>query len=77
MSTIAGVVIGGASLMGGEGTVVMTVFGVCYHRCDRQHHESDKPCVYPQMVVKAALLSWHAAQEPEQQEASLRNIRRS
>ncbi len=56
MSTIAGVVIGGASLMGGEGTVVMTVIGVFIIAIIGNIMNLINLASYPQMVVKAAVI---------------------
>ncbi|SHH72887.1 monosaccharide ABC transporter membrane protein, CUT2 family [Sporobacter termitidis DSM 10068] len=56
MSTIAGVVIGGASLMGGEGTVVMTVIGVFIIAVIGNIMNLINLASYPQMVVKAAVI---------------------
>jgi ribose transport system permease protein len=56
MSTIAGVVIGGASLMGGEGTVVMTVIGVFIIAVIGNIMNLVNLASYPQMVVKACVI---------------------
>ncbi len=56
MSTIAGVVIGGASLAGGEGTVVMTVIGVFIIAIIGNIMNLVNLASYPQMVVKAAVI---------------------
>ncbi len=56
MSTIAGVVIGGASLAGGEGTVVMTVVGVFIIAIIGNIMNLVNLASYPQMVVKAAVI---------------------
>ena len=56
MSTIAGVVIGGASLMGGEGTVIMTVIGVFIIAVIGNIMNLISLPSYPQMVVKAAVI---------------------
>ena len=56
MSTIAGVVIGGASLMGGEGTVVMTVIGVFIIAVIGNIMNLVNLPSYPQMVVKACVI---------------------
>lgn len=56
MSTIAGVVIGGASLAGGEGTVVMTVVGVFVIAIIGNIMNLVNLASYPQMVVKAAVI---------------------
>jgi ribose transport system permease protein len=56
MSTIAGVVIGGASLMGGEGTVVMTVIGVFIIAVIGNIMNLINLASYPQMVVKAGVI---------------------
>jgi len=56
MSTIAGVVIGGASLMGGEGKVVMTVIGVFIIAIIGNIMNLINLASYPQMVVKAAVI---------------------
>jgi ribose transport system permease protein len=56
MTTIAGVVIGGASLKGGEGTVVMTVIGVFVLAIISNIMNLVSLAVYPQMVVKAVII---------------------
>jgi len=56
MSTIAGVVVGGASLMGGEGTVVMTVVGVFIIAVIGNIMNLVNLPSYPQLVVKAAVI---------------------
>lgn len=56
MSTIAGVVIGGASLAGGEGTVVMTVIGVFIIAIIGNIMNLASLASYPQMVVKAGVI---------------------
>jgi ribose transport system permease protein len=56
MSTIAGVVIGGASLAGGEGTVVMTVLGVFIIAVIGNIMNLVNVASYPQMVVKAGVI---------------------
>lgn len=56
MTTIAGVVIGGASLAGGEGTVVMTVIGVFIMAIIGNIMNLANVASYPQMVVKAVII---------------------
>lgn len=56
MSTIAGVVIGGASLAGGEGTVIFTVIGVFIIAIIGNIMNLINLPSYPQMVVKAAVI---------------------
>lgn len=56
MNTIAGVVIGGASLSGGEGNVPMTVVGVFVIALIINLMNLINLPVYPQMVVKAAVI---------------------
>ncbi len=56
MSTIAGVVIGGAALAGGEGTVVMTVVGVFIIAVIGNIMNLINLPSYPQMVVKAVVI---------------------
>ena len=56
MSTIAGVVIGGASLSGGEGTVVMTVVGIFVIALIGNIMSLMGIPSYPQMVIKAAVI---------------------
>lgn len=56
MNTIAGVVIGGASLSGGEGNVPMTVVGVFVIALIINLMNLINLPVYPQMVVKAVVI---------------------
>ena len=56
MSTIAGVVIGGASLAGGEGTVVMTVVGIFVIALIGNIMSLMNIPSFPQMVVKAVVI---------------------
>ena len=56
MSTIAGVVLGGASLAGGEGTVAFTVVGVFIIAIITNLMNLVNLPSYPQMVVKAAVI---------------------
>jgi ribose transport system permease protein len=56
MSTIAAVVIGGASLMGGEGSVLMTVLGVFIIAMITNIMNLINVATYPQLVVKAAVI---------------------
>jgi len=56
MSTIAGVVIGGASLSGGEGTVVMTVVGIFVIALIGNIMSLMNIPSFPQMVVKAVVI---------------------
>jgi ribose transport system permease protein len=56
MTTIAGVVIGGASLAGGEGTVIMTVVGVFIMAIIGNIMNLANVASYPQMVVKAIVI---------------------
>ena len=56
MSTIAGVVIGGASLSGGEGTVVMTVVGIFVIALIGNIMSLMGVPSYPQMVIKAVVI---------------------
>ena len=56
MATIAGVVIGGASLAGGEGTVVMTVVGIFIIALIGNIMSLMNIPSYPQMVVKAMVI---------------------
>ena len=56
MSTIAGVVIGGASLSGGEGTVVMTVVGIFVIALIGNIMSLMNVPSYPQMVIKAMVI---------------------
>ena len=56
MSTIAGVVIGGASLAGGEGTVVMTVVGIFVIALIGNIMSLMGVPSYPQMVIKAIVI---------------------
>jgi ribose transport system permease protein len=56
MTTIAGVVIGGASLRGGEGTVIMTVIGVFVLAIISNIMNLVSLAVYPQMIVKAIII---------------------
>jgi len=56
MATIAGVVIGGASLSGGEGTVVMTVVGIFVIALIGNIMSLMGIPSYPQMVIKAVVI---------------------
>lgn len=56
MSTIAGVVIGGCSLTGGEGSVAFTVVGVFIIAVIGNIMNLINLAVYPQMIVKAAII---------------------
>ncbi len=56
MSTIAGVVIGGCSLLGGEGSVKFTVVGVFIIAVIGNIMNLIGLAVYPQMIVKAAII---------------------
>ncbi len=56
MSSIASVVIGGASLNGGEGTVLFTVVGVLIIAVIGNIMNLVSLAVYPQMIVKAAII---------------------
>ena len=56
MSTIAGVVIGGASLSGGEGTVVMSVVGIFVIALIGNIMSLMNIPTFPQMVVKAMVI---------------------
>ena len=56
MSTIAGIVIGGASLSGGEGTVVMTVVGIFVIALIGNIMSLMGIPSYPQMVIKALVI---------------------
>lgn len=56
MTTIAGVVIGGASLSGGEGSVTMTVVGVFIMAIIGNIMNLANVASYPQMVVKAVII---------------------
>jgi len=56
LSTVAAVVIGGASLAGGEGTVPMTVVGVFVIAIIGNIMNLINLPQYPQMVVKAAVI---------------------
>jgi ribose transport system permease protein len=56
MTTIAAVVIGGASLKGGEGNVPMTVVGVFVLAVIGNIMNLVSLGVYPQLVVKAIII---------------------
>ena len=56
MATIAGVVIGGASLSGGEGTVAMTVVGIFVIAIISNVMSLMGIPTFPQMVVKAMII---------------------
>jgi ribose transport system permease protein len=56
MTTIAAVVIGGASLKGGEGNVPMTVIGVFVLAVIGNIMNLVSLAIYPQMVVKAVII---------------------
>lgn len=56
MATIAGVVIGGASLAGGEGSVGMTVVGIFVMALISNILSLRGMPTYPQLVVKAAVI---------------------
>ena len=56
MNTIAGVVIGGASLAGGEGTVIQTVIGVFVIAVIGNIMNLINLPQYPQYVIKAAVI---------------------
>ena len=56
MTTIAGVVIGGASLSGGEGTIGFTVLGVLIVAVITNIMNLVNIATYPQMVIKALVI---------------------
>lgn len=56
MSTIAGVVIGGTSLLGGQGTVAFTVVGVFIIAVIGNIMNLINLAAYPQMIVKAVII---------------------
>jgi ribose transport system permease protein len=56
LSTVAAVVIGGASLAGGEGSVLMTVVGVFVIAIIGNIMNLIGMASYPQMVVKGAVI---------------------
>ncbi len=56
LSTIAGVVIGGCSLLGGEGSVAFTVVGVLIIAVIGNIMNLINLAVYPQMIVKAVII---------------------
>jgi ribose transport system permease protein len=56
MTTIAGVVIGGASLSGGEGTIGFTVLGVLIVAIITNIMNLLNIAAYPQMVIKALVI---------------------
>ncbi len=56
MTTIAGVVIGGASLAGGEGSVLLSVVGILIMAVIGNIMNLVNVASYPQMVVKAAVI---------------------
>ena len=56
MTTIAGVVIGGASLAGGEGSVLLSVVGILIMAIISNIMNLVNIASYPQMVVKAVVI---------------------
>ena len=56
MTTIAGVVIGGASLAGGEGSVLLSVVGILIMAVNGNIMNLVNVASYPQMVVGAAVI---------------------
>ena len=56
ISSIAGVVIGGCSLSGGEGTVLYTVVGVLVIAVIGNIMNLMSLAAYPQMIVKGAII---------------------
>ena len=56
MTTIAGVVIGGASLAGGEGSVLLSVVGILIMAVIGNIMNLVNIASYPQMVVKAVVI---------------------